>query len=173
MSKSKLEEALAQKLDFAARNENAPWPFPAPIRQFHPWWCCSHRKRAHDDGVDKRLGVPMCTGCNTEMMARPTEEWPDSIDIVMHEYRRESNHSVDFAWPSLRVIAECEGIRYGAEAGRHQRGSGFEADAAKYARLELDGWRVIRVTQRLITSGVALSLIEQALKERTATHAAP
>lgn len=67
----------------------------------------------------------------------------------------------DFAWPAQRVAVEVDGgIWIG---GRHARGSGIEGDAAKLSLAAAHGWRVLRVTRRLIESGEAVALIEQAL----------
>ena len=151
--KSKLEESLAQALDFASRDLNAPWPYPAPIREMHPMWCCEHPKRVH---YVKALGnlPPQCQLC--------------PYTVCNHEWRRERDWRCDFVWPApISLIVECEGINYSKQGGRHQTGAGFAADLEKYAALELAGWKVLRVGQREITSGVALSLIEKALRSAT------
>lgn len=155
MGRSKLEADLAQHLYFASHNENAPWPYPEPIREWHPYWCCEHLKRMHDN--PKHVPWPSCVGCENE----------DS-PIARHDYRHDRDWRVDFAWPSLKVAAECEGITFTKTGvGRHQTVGGFRGDLEKYAQLELDGWRVIRVGRAQINGGVALTLIEQALKERS------
>ena len=149
---SKLEEALAQQLDLMGRD--ARWPFPAPVRELHPMWCCEHAKSDHANVShyaiegDKQWLCGFCIGAHA---------W--------HEYHHERNWRVDFAWPAQRVIVEVEGIRFDAQGGRHQTGAGFARDLEKYSALELAGWHVIRVSQREITSGVALSLIEAALRK--------
>ena len=68
----------------------------------------------------------------------------------------------DFAWPAWLVAVECEGGVF--SGGRHTRGRGFEADCAKYNEAALAGWRVLRVTERHITSGEAIGWLERALK---------
>ena len=50
----------------------------------------------------------------------------------------------DFAWPALKVAVEIEGGTWAG--GRHTRGAGYEADAAKYNAAVLAGWRVLRFT---------------------------
>lgn len=157
---SKLEERLAQQLAFAASDVNGRWRYPAPIRELHPMWCCEHPKREHY--APPKVYRAFCSMCEVEYAG---------ADTPFHEYRRERDFRVDFAYPEQRVVVECEGVRYARKGtdesvGRHQTGQGFEADLEKYSALELAGWRVIRVGQRQITSGEALSLIEAALKER-------
>ncbi|CAB3784479.1 hypothetical protein [Pararobbsia alpina] len=68
----------------------------------------------------------------------------------------------DFAWPDQRVLAEIEGGIF--SGGRHTRGIGFEADAIKYNTATLMGFKVFRFTGRMIRSGEALRVIEQALE---------
>lgn len=47
--------------------------------------------------------------------------------------------------------------------GRHTSGSGFEADCEKLNAATLAGYRVLRVTPRMVDDGRALRLIERAL----------
>jgi len=51
----------------------------------------------------------------------------------------------DFAWPDCMVLVECEG-----QGGRHQSYMGFENDAEKYNAATLLGYRVFRVTSRML-----------------------
>lgn len=71
----------------------------------------------------------------------------------------------DFAFPDEMVAVECEGGTW--SNGRHVRGSGFEADAEKYNQAAIDGWMVLRFTERTIIDGTALQTIEAALNEHT------
>ena len=68
----------------------------------------------------------------------------------------------DFAWPGQGVAVECEGGVF--SGGRHTRGRGFEDDCVKYNEAALLGYRVLRVTERHITSGEAITWLERALK---------
>ncbi len=63
----------------------------------------------------------------------------------------------DFAWPALKVAAECEGGHW--SGGRHTRGAGFEKDCEKYNVAQNLGWRVFRFTKAMIDSGEAIELI--------------
>jgi very-short-patch-repair endonuclease len=68
----------------------------------------------------------------------------------------------DFAWPAQKLAVEIEGGTF--SGGRHTRGSGFEADAEKYAEAVLAGWRVLRVSTAMVTDGRALRLVERAFR---------
>jgi hypothetical protein len=67
----------------------------------------------------------------------------------------------DFAWPSYMVALETEGATWAN--GRHNRGAGYESDCLKYSEAAIRGWRVIRVTAKMIKSGVAIELLQRAL----------
>ena len=68
----------------------------------------------------------------------------------------------DFAWPSLKLAVECEGGTW-MKKSRHTSGAGFEKDCEKYNAAALQGWKVLRFTTGMITSGEALNTIEQAI----------
>lgn len=68
----------------------------------------------------------------------------------------------DFAWPDRNLAVEVEGGIW--SNGRHTRGAGFEADCEKYNTALVNGWRVIRVTAKMISSGQALAFVEAALE---------
>lgn len=72
----------------------------------------------------------------------------------------------DFAWPTLKVAAECEGGTW--INGRHNRGSGFEADMTKYNAAALAGWTVLRFGGTAIKSGDAARMTALALNQRAA-----
>ena len=69
----------------------------------------------------------------------------------------------DFAWPDRLLLVECEGGT--RQHGRHNRHSGFEKDCAKYNAAVLLGYRVLRFTGDMVTSGEAIGVIEKALEE--------
>lgn len=72
----------------------------------------------------------------------------------------------DFAWPTLRVLVEIEGGIW--TGGRHTRGSGFEADMAKYNAAALAGWTVLRFGSGAVKSGEAARMTALALNQRAA-----
>jgi len=65
------------------------------------------------------------------------------------------------------ILVEVDGG--GFIAGRHTRGTGFEADAEKASAAAILGYRVIRATPRQVEQGLALSWIRQALGLEVAT----
>ena len=68
----------------------------------------------------------------------------------------------DFAYPALLVAVECEGGVWAM--GRHNRGSGFTEDCAKYNQAAILGWRVLRFTKEMIDSGQAFDAISRLTK---------
>jgi very-short-patch-repair endonuclease len=69
----------------------------------------------------------------------------------------------DFSWPERFVAVEVDGGSF--IAGRHTRGEGFERDLEKLNTAALIGWRVLRVTPRMIEDGRAIELIRRALND--------
>ena len=73
----------------------------------------------------------------------------------------------DFAWPSVLLAVEVEGITY--DHGRHQRKDGFEKDLEKYELAMLEGWTVYRCSPAMIKRGRAIDTtmkLMQALCQR-------
>jgi hypothetical protein len=67
----------------------------------------------------------------------------------------------DFCWPDHLIACEVQGGAW--VRGRHTRGKGATADAEKFSTAAVQGWRVIVVVEAHITSGQAVTWIEQAL----------
>lgn len=82
-----------------------------------------------------------------------------------HRFHDTRKWRFDFAWIDRKVAAECEGAIY--TNGRHTRGAGFEADCEKYNAATLDGWRVLKFTPRMVSSGAALQALERVLNPIT------
>lgn len=78
-----------------------------------------------------------------------------------HQFVLSRRWRFDFAWPHLRLAAECEGAVF--SGGRHTRGSGFTADCEKYNAAALAGWRVLRFTKDMIDRGDAIDMLKRAL----------
>lgn len=76
------------------------------------------------------------------------------VEFRFHPTRR---WRFDFAFPLKGLAVEVEGITHGG--GRHQRAAGFEEDCRKYAAAMVLGWRVLRVTPRMVQTGEAIGLI--------------
>ena len=80
------------------------------------------------------------------------------------EYRFDESRKwrFDFAWPGIKVAAECEGGIW--SNGRHSRAHGFISDCDKYNAALLAGWKVYRFTAQHINSGCAVEIIRKALE---------
>jgi very-short-patch-repair endonuclease len=59
------------------------------------------------------------------------------------------------------ILIEVDGGTWAG--GRHTTGAGFAADCEKLNEATLLGYRVLRVTPSMVTSGAALALVERAL----------
>jgi very-short-patch-repair endonuclease len=67
----------------------------------------------------------------------------------------------DFAWPEKSLALEFEGGVFAN--GRHIRGAGFRDDCEKYNEATALGWKVLRVTDRHVRTGEALSWVKRCL----------
>lgn len=67
----------------------------------------------------------------------------------------------DFAFVGPGLLVEIEGGTW--INGRHQRGAGFEADALKYAAAMEHGFQVLRVTGKMVRSGLAIAITKHLL----------
>jgi very-short-patch-repair endonuclease len=81
-----------------------------------------------------------------------------------HRFHPERRWRLDFAWPDVRVAVEVDGGAW--VGGRHVSGQGFEEDCHKLSMAAALGWRVLRVTPRMVNDGLALTLILAALEVR-------
>jgi len=68
----------------------------------------------------------------------------------------------DLAWPDLMLAVEVEGGTW--VGGRHTRPRGFESDAEKYNAAVMAGWRVLRVTSKMVRTGEAAWMIERLMR---------
>jgi very-short-patch-repair endonuclease len=82
-------------------------------------------------------------------------------EFKFHQDRR---WRFDFAFIDHKLAVEVEGIVGGSEKSRHTTWTGYTADCIKYSEAAVLGWRLIRVTQEMIKSGMAIELIERALR---------
>ena len=69
----------------------------------------------------------------------------------------------DFAWPDLMIAVEVDGGVW--TRGRHVRGAGFVADMEKLNAAQKQGWAVYRFASNHLTSGYAIDMIKEVLKE--------
>jgi very-short-patch-repair endonuclease len=62
--------------------------------------------------------------------------------------------SVDFCWPEQRLVVEVDGFAF------HRTRRSFESDRRRDVRLQVAGWRVVRVTQAALERGRAALLAD-------------
>jgi very-short-patch-repair endonuclease len=67
----------------------------------------------------------------------------------------------DLCWPDLKLAVEVEGGSW--VNGAHTRGRHFESDCEKYNEAAILGWRVLRLTTDMVTSGKSVDFILRAL----------
>lgn len=79
-----------------------------------------------------------------------------------HQFHPDRRWRFDFALMQHKIGIECEGGIH--SGGRHTRGVGYEKDAEKYNEATIHGWRLLRFTRSMITTGYALSCIERMIK---------
>lgn len=70
----------------------------------------------------------------------------------------------DFALPHLKIAIEVEGGVFGRAKSRHTTGSGYTRDCVKYNLAAAEGWRVLRFTGPLVTSGEAVRTAVDVIK---------
>lgn len=86
---------------------------------------------------------------------------PPAREFPFPGVRGDRRWRFDLAWVSHRVAVEVDGG--GWVRGRHCRPKGFESDCEKHSQAVACGWRLLRVTTRMIESGDAVDLIRRAL----------
>lgn len=86
------------------------------------------------------------------------------LPVTEYRFHPERRWRFDLAWPDLLVAVEVDGGVW--TGGRHVRGAGVEADCEKVSHAAALGWRVLRLTPRMIDQGSALSLVLAALRWR-------
>ena len=78
--------------------------------------------------------------------------------LIEHKFHPTRRWRFDIAWPEYMLAVEVEGATWAN--GRHNRGSGFEADCLKYDNAMRLGWDIYRCTGDMIKSGRAVETIE-------------
>lgn len=85
-------------------------------------------------------------------------EPPEPAEHFFHPTRK---WRFDRAYPLIKVAIELEG---GTRAnGRHNRHAGYEGDCEKYDEAAVLGWRVLRFTYAMVSSGYAAKTIASIL----------
>lgn len=81
--------------------------------------------------------------------------------VAEYRFHETRKWRFDFAYPEQQIAIEVEGGTW--VNGRHTRGKGYEQDCEKYNTAALRGWAVLRFTSGMITSLMAVNMIEEAL----------
>ncbi len=84
------------------------------------------------------------------------------FDDVETEYRfcLDRRWLADLASPGRRLLFECDG---GMWHGGHRRGKALEADYERQNRAQVEGWRILRFTNRQVLNGEALAWLKEHL----------
>lgn len=96
-----------------------------------------------EEELEVRLKLDKITGFVREVKFHPKRRW-----------------RFDFADTGKMIAIEVEGGVF--SNGRHVRGKGYEADCEKYNEAVLMGWKLIRVTSRMVRDGRAIEYIKRA-----------
>ena len=87
------------------------------------------------------------------------------VPVREHRFHPDRAWRFDICWPPIKIAVEVEGVTWGS-GGRHQRPEGMAKDAEKYNAAVLEGWMLLRFTQRQVRSGYAIRTIEAAFRAR-------
>ena len=77
-----------------------------------------------------------------------------------YQFCSDRRWKADLASPNRRLLFECDG---GMWRGGHRRGKALEADYERQNRAQLEGWRILRFTNRQILTGEALEWLKEHL----------
>jgi very-short-patch-repair endonuclease len=81
-------------------------------------------------------------------------------------FHPERRFRADLAYPAIKLLIEIEGGIWMRKSG-HNTGSGITRDIEKGNLMTILGYRLIRVTSKMINSGKALDIIEEILSDET------
>ena len=103
----------------------------------------------------------VASGLELQLLAQLHEK---RISGYMMEFRFHPTRRwrFDFAFERIKFAVEVEGGTW--SGGRHTTGSGFEKDCEKYAEALMLGWKVLRVTGKMVRDGRAISYIEKIIE---------
>ena len=87
--------------------------------------------------------------------------WP--VPVREYRFAPPRRWRFDLAWPERRIAVEVDGGTW--VGGRHVRGAGYEADCVKLNEATIAGWRVLRVTSRMVEDGRAIDALQRLVFE--------
>lgn len=97
-----------------------------------------------------------------ETLALLIDSWQLPKPERQYRWRVGRRWRADFAWPSRKLLLECQGAVFAR--GRHTRGKGYTRDCVKLNEAQLAGWRILWVTPGMIDDGSAIEFIKRALE---------
>ena len=74
--------------------------------------------------------------------------------VQQFQYLPTRKFKADFAWPDKKLALECDGMV-------HRIKERFEADVERHNELLMAGWRVFRVTGKMVRDGRAIELVRK------------
>lgn len=112
--------------------------------------------------LEVRAGGSFLGESQLEVMAlRLFREWglPEPVSQLSLPWRSSVNGRVDFAYPQVRLIIELDGRAW------HSTLEAFESDRMRDNHAQLAGWRVLRITYRMLKGQPEMvrDMIRQAL----------
>lgn len=78
--------------------------------------------------------------------------------VTEYRFLDERRFRFDFAWPDKKVAVEIEGGLYGK--GRHTTVTGFNADCEKYNLAVMNGWKVLRFTEKMLANDIEFCIVQ-------------
>ena len=118
-----------------------------------PTW----KKRKRKTGIDSKAAKELLMFSLLSFVSR------DMIALE-HRFHPPRMWRFDYAIPALLIAIEYHGGIFAG--GRHTRGVGFQGDREKMNQAAIDGWIVLEVTEEMVKSGKAHTMIEQAVEAR-------
>ena len=90
-------------------------------------------------------------------------EYPGEF-IAEYRFHPKRMWRFDFACVHEKFAVEIDGIVYRGNKGGHQTPKGMERDREKDAEAMILGWKVLRITPKMMRSGLAYVYIERLLR---------
>ncbi|MGN6555625.1 MAG: hypothetical protein ACTHLW_18105 [Verrucomicrobiota bacterium] len=87
--------------------------------------------------------------------------------LTEHRFHPTRRWKFDYAHPPTKVAVEIEGGIW--SGGRHTRGDGFQEDCDKYNTATLMGWRVFRLTSKMVNAA-ELEKIANFIRQQSARN---
>jgi len=101
---------------------------------------------------DQKAGSPLEAALELQLRALKLPlGWRQYQPILNRRFR------LDFAWPERKLAVECDGMV-------HRIKERFESDAERHNVLLDAGWKVYRVTGKMIRSGASAAMLEKLLR---------